>query len=395
MSALRSTIEPRADGRSAAGTVQRSTFHVQPRLKVLFVGGTNVFRSPGGGETQLLKTAEYLRPLGSSVDIVAPAWDGLEGADVVHFFGMHREFLPLVRRLRARGIPTALSTIAWSDLRSTWHTARNWRERLAHSARYAIKTTSPYWPTWRRKLLQAADLILPNSRAEALQLVRKFAIDPGKIRVVPNGADPRFADADAALFVREFGMSDFILLPGRVEPRKNQLTAVRALRDVGRPVVVLGDPAAGHADYYRAVKSEAGAEARFLARLDHDSHLLASAYAASACTVLASWFETPGLAALEAALAGSRLVLTPCGATTEYFGSLALYADPNRPEAIRRAVETALGQPRSPRLRQVVWNNYLWQHAARKTRLAYQRLVGQPACGRAGAALERHKLYDA
>ncbi len=36
-------------------------------------------------------------------------------------------------------------------------------------------------------------------------------------------------------------------------------------------------------------------------RLDHDDPLLASAYAAARVFALPSWFETPGLAALEAA----------------------------------------------------------------------------------------------
>ena len=43
---------------------------------------------------------------------------------------------------------------------------------------------------------------------------------------------------------------------------------------------------------------------------------------------LPSWFETPGLAALEAALAGCSVVITPFGSTREYFGDLVEYARP-------------------------------------------------------------------
>ena len=71
----------------------------------------------------------------------------------------------------------------------------------------------------------------------------------------------------------------------------------------------------------------------WLGRLDHDDPLLASAYAAARVFALPSWFETPGLAALEAALAGCAVVITPYGSTREYFGGLVAYA---RPRPARR-----------------------------------------------------------
>ena len=49
-----------------------------------------------------------------------------------------------------------------------------------------------------------------------------------------------------------------------------------------------------------------GEAVRWLGASDHDDPLLASAYAAARVFALPSWFETPGLAALEAALAGRR-----------------------------------------------------------------------------------------
>ena len=42
----------------------------------------------------------------------------------------------------------------------------------------------------------------------------------------------------------------------------------------------------------------------WLGRLDHHDPLLASAYAAARVFALPSWFETPGLAALEAGPGG-------------------------------------------------------------------------------------------
>ena len=70
--------------------------------------------------------------------------------------------------------------------------------------------------------------------------------------------------------------------------------------------------------YDKCVK-EAGSNVKFLGDLDHSSDMLRSAYAACDVFVLPGWFETPGLAALEAALAGAKVVATKGGSTKEYF----------------------------------------------------------------------------
>ena len=59
---------------------------------------------------------------------------------------------------------------------------------------------------------------------------------------------------------------------------------------------------------------------------------LASAYAAARVFALPSWFETPGLAALEAGLAGCAVAITPYGSTRDYFGDLRAVC-PARPAA--------------------------------------------------------------
>src|SRR5262249_26969183 len=159
------------------------------------------------------------------------------------------------------------------------------------------------------------DAILPNSEAEARQLVGLFGADRRRIHVVPNGVDPRLAHASPASFRARFGAEPFVLYAGRVEPRKNVLGLIRAVRPLGTPIVVLGEAPPGHESYALACRRAGGDLVRWLARMDHDDPMLASAYAAARVFALPSWFETPGLAALEAALAGAAVVLTPFGCT--------------------------------------------------------------------------------
>lgn len=345
-----------------------------PAMRALLACAPGAMDSPGGGEVQLMATADALRAVGVDARLLRPGEDPA-GADVVHLFGSRPEHLELAEAARRRGTPTVLSTIAWFDLASYWRGARGPGRKLRACAGFLARAACPALPSWRRRLYAHARMLLPNSTAEARQLARYFGVPPERIHVVPNGADERFARADPGPFARRAGLRDFALCAGRIEPRKNQLGLLRAMRGAEVPVVVLGDPVQGHEDYVRACRREAGPNVRFVPRIGHDDPLLASAYAACACLVLPSWFETPGLAALEAGMQGVPLVLPEAGAAREYFGEHALYVRPGDARGIRRAVLAAIQRGRDRRLAALVRRNYTWRAAAEATRDAYRRAL--------------------
>jgi glycosyltransferase involved in cell wall biosynthesis len=103
--------------------------------------------------------------------------------------------------------------------------------------------------------------------------------------------------------------------------------------------------------------------------------MLASAYAASDVFALPSLFETPGIAALEAALAGSKIVITPHGGTREYFGTMAHYVDPHSVVSIRNGILAALNENRSDRLMHHIKQEFLWSKVAEKTLAVYKRIL--------------------
>lgn len=346
--------------------------------RVLMAGRAAAARSPGGGEVQMTATADALGPLGVEARTWRPGQGSLAWADVLHLFGSLREHLPLVDAARRRGLPVVLSTIAWFDLASYWRGARGLAAKLRACAGFVARAACPVIPSWRRRLYHAADLLLPNSAGEARQLTRYFGVPAERIRVVPNGADPRFAEADPRPFVQRVGASRFALYPGRIEPRKNQLGFLRAVRGMNVPIVVLGDAVPGCEDYLAACRRAAGPNVRFVGRIAHDDPLLASAYAACACVVLASWFETPGLVALEAAMQGVPLVLPEGGSAREYFGDHARYVRPGDAEGIRQAVRAALAQGRDPGLADLVRRHYTWATTAEATHEAYMRVCPVP-----------------
>ena len=124
-----------------------------------------------------------------------------------------------------------------------------------------------------------------------------------------------------------------------------------------------------------APSGAAGPRVHFLGRLDHDDPLLAGAYAACGCMALASWFETPGLVALEAGMTGAPLVLPSGGAAREYFGDRAAYVQPGDLAGIRRAVRIAMAQGRSPALADHVRKRFSWNMAAAATWRIYQEML--------------------
>jgi glycosyltransferase involved in cell wall biosynthesis len=355
---------------------------VAARSRGLSAAGAVVLHAPaaalqaaGGGENQLVQTGRALEALGVRVRLFCPWTVRLESARLLHLFGMSREGLELARLARRRGVPVVISPICWYQPRAIAALEPDLRRKALGLAAWCLRSIAPRVPSWRRELLDLADVVLPNSRAEARQLARLFGVRRERLRVVPNGVLPAFGTASPEPFREGVGADPFVLSVGRIEPRKNTLGAVRAACALGLPVVHIGEPVPGHHDYARECRRVGSGVVTWLGRLDHDDPMLASAYAAARVFALPSWFETPGLAALEAALAGCAVAITPFGSTREYFGGLAEYARPHRPDEIRRAVRTCWDHGPDPRLAPRVATQYVWPNVAQITAEVYDQVA--------------------
>ncbi|HVA47243.1 MAG TPA: glycosyltransferase [Pirellulales bacterium] len=362
-----------------AGTSPKSPLEQPKRdflaLSVLLAGKLTGMTAPGGGETQLRAMAQALPEVGVEARLWRPWEHDFATADCLHLFGSEPEHLTVLQAARQRSIPVVLSPIAWFDLASCWREPWSLSQRGLACVKFLVRAAFPALASWRRRLYHSVDLLLPNSQAEADQLIRYFQVPPHRIRIVPNGAERRFSSAEAEPFAAKVGCRDFILYAGRIEPRKNQLTFLRAMEGIVVPIIVLGSVVPEHEAYFEACQRTAGRNVQFIAGLGHDDPLLASAYAACGCLVLTSWYETPGLVALEAAMSGTPLVLPRGGCAREYFGDLAAYVSPGDVDGIRRAVLDALSAGRSPQLASLVREHFTWRTAAWATREAYEYVV--------------------
>ncbi len=364
-------------------------------MRVLFGVRPDLRSDSGGDTTQILQTAEHLRTLG--VDVVLDDRLALDpsGFDVVHLFHLTRVYETHVqmRSIRAAGrVPIVLSSIYWPtdeyDRLGRFGVER-WIVRLAGPRGWSTLQTAAKWmlttnrdqcrayratlrrgvEAQQRDLLAAADAVLPNSQAEADVLTERFGMPAEKLHVVYNGCDAAATTADANEASNERS-PDTVLCVGRIEPRKNQLGVVRALRGTKYRLTFVGNAGVYHQRYLQACRDAAGADVRFLTRLERGP--LSERYRASAIHVCASWYETPGLVNLEAGLAGCRLVVPDKGSVREYFGDTAAYCDPADGSSIREAVDRAATAPHDSAAvaRQVA--QFTWQRAAEATLAAYE-----------------------
>jgi glycosyltransferase involved in cell wall biosynthesis len=348
-------------------------------MKVAFYVYPTAFQSPGGGEILLLKTKEYLEKEGQPVTLFNPWTDKLKDFDILHTFGSVKDCLPMMRAARLAGVKNVLSTVCWYSWRSAWGTQGTAKDRSLALLRHSAKVFFPWVPSQRKTMMEISDVLCPNSEVEAGQLLKFFGVPRNKISVLPTGVDPVFSQAAPGPFVEKYNLKNFVLCVGRIEPRKNQLNMVRALSGQDVKFVLIGDYVPHYKAYYEQCRKEAGENVVFLGGLEHGSPLLASAYAACDTFLLASWLETPGLAALEAALAGAKIVITSDGATREYFKDYALYVSPGNAADIRAKVLQSRAGSKNPNLKQLILENYLWQRVAQKTKAVYEVLVSGKA----------------
>jgi glycosyltransferase involved in cell wall biosynthesis len=345
------------------------------KIRAAFFAYPTAFQSPGGGEVQLLKTKEFLEKAGVEVKLFDPWTDKLATFDLLHIFGSVKDGLDMIRTAKAIGVKTVLSTICWYSWQSASGIYASLPDRSLSIARHIAKAFYPYMPSLRKSMMEYSDLLYPNSESEARQLERYFCMPRKKIFVVPNGTDERFVHASPAEFIDRYGLENFILCVGRIEPRKNQLNMIRAMKGTKIPMVFIGDYVHCYRDYYIECRKEADSNVYFLNSMGHESSLLASAYAACNTFLLASWLETPGLAALEAGLAGAKVVITDQGATQEYFSDYATYVRPNDLRGIRSKTIQVFESAKNVRLSEHIHSHFMWEHAAQRTLSGYQTLV--------------------
>ncbi|MNU68664.1 D-inositol-3-phosphate glycosyltransferase [compost metagenome] len=361
-------------------------------MKVLFISRASLYKVPGGDTIQMEQTAAQLRRLGIEVDIRLADDLHIDYAhyDLLHTFNITRPS-DILFHMRKSQLPLVLSPIyleygtasneAYTPLLK-WLMNRlgNHRgEYLKNVGRAILKNEQiRSWKYYFRGqyksiayILDHCAMLLPNSESEFKRLKRDFT-GAGDYSVVPNAVDLDLFHVDEADQNRG---NKKVLCAARFEPRKNQLNVIRALNHTDFEVTFVGAPAPHHHPYYQQCKAEAAENIRFIDFTTQDQ--LAALYREHKVHILASWFETTGLSSLEAAACGCNIVITDCGDTKDYFGTEAWYCIPDHLQSIANAVAGAASAPYHKTLLHRIQQQYSWQHTAKETLIAYQRVLNK------------------
>lgn len=327
----------------------------------------------GGAYIQLKNTARQLGDFGVEAENFSP-WNTSHDYeyDLVHIFSAGSDTYSLALWLSQRNIPFVVSPVFF-----TLRKPRTIGMALAMESLIG-KLVKGIWTDYGyiAGMCAMANAALPNTRDEAHLIQRGMNIDERKIHVIPNGVDERFFNADPSQFTEKYGLKDFILYTGSIgSVRKNTLNLIRALRHLDHPAVFIGRTL--NNDYAKRCLKEAEKVKNLLIvdEMANDSDMLASAYAACNVFAMPSYFETPSIAALEAGLAGSKIVITKYGGTREYFREYAHYVDPRSVRSIRTGIERALNSVSDDTLRHHLYNNYLWKRVAEMTAYVYRQVL--------------------
>lgn len=346
----------------------------------------NALERPGGDLAQAQGAARGLRELGVTVDLAATQTPDPAGYDVAHVFGVFEPQTAQrqIAAIRARGVALVLSPI-FGDLRLYFATsplfvraleARSpgvFERRLAAMRRLERKRAwygkvagqTDRRLAQQRELLLQADVLLPSSEVEAYHYGERLRVTSVPIVIARVGADEPVAAPDPPS--ARAGVVCF----GRVETLKNQAALLYVLRDVDVDVTIVGREYDRR--YSALCRRLATPRTTFVASLPREA--VFATMARAAVHALPSWQELPGLASIEAAATGARVVVGSRGCEREYFGPDVDYADPSEPASIRAAVLRALERgPRAPgdaleaRLRALTWRRH-----AEATLGAYER----------------------
>jgi len=362
-------------------------------VKIALYTNVTAFEAPGGAEIYFLNLLNTLRQLKDQFDVEVDLYDPLRKSiayyDVAVFYNstahsaLAYDFLLVAKRAKKRtvNIPVYFSLhFSFSNIEKFLYTmgllfVRLYIERTGILFRSKLE--------FLYKSLHLAELILVSGEGEAKVLNRDFKIDKQRIEILPVAVEEKFANSDPNLFIEKYGVSDFILYVGKIAKRKNVLSLIKAYKIacIDAPLVIVGHIA--EYDYYQQVleyikKHNLFHKILIIPGLDHSSELLASAYAASRVLVLPSYYETPGIAALEAALTGTNIVITKYGTTMEYFKHYALYVDPYNIKDIAHKLEIAYNRPKpNTKLREYILNNFTYTRVARRLITLLYRLINQ------------------
>lgn len=367
-------------------------------MKVLFCVRHNFHDSPGGAQIQILKTKEYLEKRGVQCDLtITPNNIDFDQYDVVHLTDLTwvYDLLIYLKKLKHFKGKKVLSTIYWpfDDYASNGSPflqkiifkifGINGFEYAKAIAKFIMQKESIYLEGLKQSYIQnqinivkEIDWLLPNSKMEMDALNNRLDLQQENFTVANNAIDTSLFDAilESNEIVKR---NDLITFVARIDPRKNQLTFLEAMKGTTYKIKFIGNAAPNSEKYYEKLKREADkrGNVEFISHITQEEvfkHMMEAKV-----NVLTSWIETPGLVSLEAGYAGCNIVVSDKGSVRDYFKDFAYYCAPDNKENIREQTIKAMENEFDENFRSLIKKEFDWSKTADQTHKAYQKILNE------------------
>jgi len=179
--------------------------------------------------------------------------------------------------------------------------------------------------------IREADLIVAISEQTKKDIIRFGKISGDNIRVIYQGCHPAFkqtfSNEDIEKIRKKYRLpGEFLLYVGTIEPRKNALTAVKALKDLPYHLVLVGRKT----PYVKKIENfieTHGMQDRILFLSGVPMDELAAIYRAARLLIYPSIFEGFGIPVVEALFSGIPVVTNKHGVFPEVAGEAGFYSD--------------------------------------------------------------------
>jgi glycosyltransferase involved in cell wall biosynthesis len=340
-----------------------------------------LFTQPGGDTLQVEQTALHLEMLGVEVHIHTTGFlKNFNTYDLLHFFNIGRpaDVLPFLTKKHPPLICTSIY-IDYSVVPQTAYASRS-KQKLLNLNRHAqeylkvlargIMGTDRF-PPMRfvlrgyaksvQEVLDHCSHLITASDAERTLLQKHFSYhgDHSKIALGSEHFTP----------AASIKMQDAVLCVARFEALKNQLNLIRAQWKGNWPLMLVGNAARNQRAYLQECIDKASSLVSFTPYITGKA--LHEIYRAHKVHALPSYYETTGLATLEALMSGSQVVCGKGGAQYELFKDVAFFCDPSDPESINAAVQAAMKQ--NDNKSAWVQKHFSWKSAAAQIQSIYQK----------------------
>lgn len=212
------------------------------------------------------------------------------------------------------------------------------------------------------------------------KIVELYGVPEYKVKVVPNGVDltrfsPHNKELSRDIVYEKYGITNYILTVGRIEPRKNHIQLLKAYQilkekqqDGLGSLVIVGSPDFGFKHFFEKMK-ELHLEEDVKIIDSVDDEMLPHIYRGAKLFVYPTFAEGFGIPPIEAMACGVPVISSNTTAIPEIIGDAGILIDPNNVLEIAERMEEVLSN--SSLQTELISQGYsqaakwTWQSAAR------------------------------